>query len=839
MSSKNKGILFLLLVLALAGVSGYVYKTQSPQFGLDVKGGIRLVYQLVDLKPAQRENLADTQDRVVSRLKDRASGVGGVVEPEVYAKGEDQVVVELPDYSNLELARAVMSSTASIKLYHAKNVTTDNMKFREYVAMPDDNSGKPMVNFTRRSEPNKLITPKDPEYKKMIDGWTLILEGEDLQKASLDVQGNNSAEPNFNFGPEGAKKLEKWCRDFFNQEEKIAFVLDGTVLNVAHVVKGEVLSDRAHLTGQFDPAYAKQLVSLLNEGALPATLKEISSESVDPTIGTAAFDQMVKAGMVAFGVIAVLMLGYYLFPGFIAVIALGLYVLFTLSMMKLLHVTFSLAGMAGFILSVGMAVDANILVFERMKEEMREGRTLLTAVELGFRRAFDAILDSNLCTIFTSLCLMFFGSGAVKGFATTLIMGVIISLFTAVTVTRSLLVFSVSSGIANKPSWFALDRQLFGFKEMHVVEKYKRFFMISLWTMIPGVIFIAMGGIKQNVEFLGGTSATYKVNATITVPMILSNLEKNGIKGANAKISTVNNERYVDIRVPSEAIKADDKSAYDTIKAAAVDVQALDKKQLTSVGGTIQKEMVTNSIKAVIASSVIIVLWLAIRFGMSFGGLKAGLKFGVSAILALLHDLVVVIGLAAIVGYLLHWEVGGLFVTAVLTMIGFSVHDTIVIFDRIRENLRRPHKGEDFAHLCNRSISTSFARSLLTSGTVILTLAIMVVIGTPTVDLKFFCVTMLFGIISGTYSSIYNAAPILWLWDRKVVATKGEEHSIVEEATAEMNRQRQLAMQTAGAGGTKIATPTTKTKTVDRGYGNIKRRDSVIDRSKTEIDDED
>lgn len=844
---SSKGYLFLLIVLILAGLSTFAYMKNDYQYGLDIQGGIRLTYKLKDLSTEQRARLPEIMSNLVNNLSDRAASTLGVQESTVQPKGEDELIVELPGFTNPDEARSVMSSTAKIQVYHCKNLVTDRMTFREYREAGQTKIGNgTFETFARRNDPaNKEILPGTADYVNIIKGWDLILEGTDLASATIEVQGTRPI-PHFKFTGKGAENMERFSRQFFNQREKIAFVLDNRVLNVAPVQEGAILRDDAILQGEFDPAYANQLVNLLKAGSLPVSLEETSNQTVDPTIGKFAKTQMVNAGVISFAVIGVFLLGYYLFPGLIALIALLLYCLFSLTVMKLLHVTFSLAAMAGFILSVGMAVDANILVFERAKEEMREGRSLLTAVELGFKRALNAIIDSNLCTILTSLVLMWLGTGPVKGFATTLILGVAISFFTAVSVTRSLLVFFVRSGLVKNPKVFALDRQIFGerFQEdghsepIPVVQKSMRYFMISLLTIIPGAIFLAMGGLKPNVEFQGGFEATYKITGSSTASQIVSNLASAGFPGSNAKIITAGSDKFVSITVPPiGGLKPGDNGAYKTIAAAAKDVEPLAVPNITSIGPTIQQETIRNAALSVCVSSLLIVFYLGIRFGSGVGGFKSGIKFGLSAIGALLHDILVVVGVAAIVGKLLGWEVSALFLTAMLTVIGFSVHDTIVIFDRIRENLHKPQQGESFEHLCNRSITQSFARSIITSMSVILTLIILIAVGTATIDLKFFCVTMLVGIISGTYSSIFNATPILYLWDKANERKKGPEFTLVAEATAEINRLRALAAQTGlGAGGGFVAgTPGAQ---AERGYGQVKRRDSVVDRSKTEIDDD-
>ncbi len=823
---RSKSYLFLLLVLGLGVVSAFLFSKTSPNYGLDVRGGVRLAYQM-ELTPAQRSQIDDLRGRLIRILGHRASGNLGVSEAPVVAKGIDEVVIELPGYSDIDKAKSIIGTSAKIQFYWAKNVTNPISTYRPYTTVEDDKNPKdPTVNFKSTYGSGATIKFGTPEYKKVIDGWELILEGEELKTAQSHIEGDRE-EPEMLFSTTGAQKMLKWSTAHENRREGIAAVLDGKVLSLANVVDNARLSEEAVIQGTFSHEYVKNLCDLLNGGALPVNLKELSSEKVDATIGGESLTKMITAGVIAFGLIAAFLLLYYSFPGVVALIALGLYVLFSLTVLKLTGATFSLAGIAGFILSVGMAVDANILVFERLKEEIKSGKKLQAAIELGFRRALPAIIDSNACTLLTSLVLYNLGTGPVKGFATTLIIGVLISLFTAVTVTRSLLMFFVGSGIGDHESWYAVNRNWFGKKfdpisaePLVVVQKSKKWFGISIFTIVISIPFFFMGGFKLNVEFRGGYETGYKVkSATIDANALSANLEKAGFKGGNVKVGTgQNGEKVAYITVPDDkrlsALKTDvEREELIATSAGLTDATAL---SYSSVGPAIQAETLTNAIEGVIISSLLVVLYLAIRFGTGFGGFGPGMRFGVSAIGALVHDIFVVIGTAAIVGYIFKWEVSALFLTAMLTMIGFSVHDTIVIFDRIRENLRRPKPGEEFGHLINRSITQSFARSINTSSTVIATLLILVVFGTPTPDLKFFVLAMMIGIISGTYSSIYNASPILYLWDKAIGKSKGEDHTLVGMATAEHLRHQVIT--------TRISEPDVQSSETGRTYGQVRRR---------------
>ena len=922
---QSRSYLFLLIVLGLGVISGLGYHFKKPNMGLDIQGGVRLTYKmdLSKLTPEQKTNLSGIQANVVRTMTNRAVGPIGVSEPIIQGKGTDQITVELPGFTDEKAAISTLSTTASIEWYWAKTVTTGAGSPRTYerTERTEEIGGTPAYVFAKRVTGDE-IKPGTAAYKSMIASWgDPILKGDDLAKADATPMGDSYI-PTMLFSSEGARKMEEWTRRNQRGQPQLAAVLDDLVISIAPLKEGTVIRDQAQIDGQFDKTYVLKLKELLNSGSLPVSLELTSSQTVDPTIGTQALDKIIVAGIASFALIALFLIVYYAFPGFVALIALGLYVLFTLTVMKWINATFSLAAIAGFILSVGMAVDANILVFERFKEEMKAGKSLQAAIELGFKRALPAILDSNACTILTSLVLANLGTGPVKGFASTLIIGVAISLFTAVVITRSLLIFLVGSGIGSNPKFYALERSWFGEKfeltadekPFQIVNTSRKWFAISIISIVVFLPFMFIGGLKPNVEFRGG----YEVEvlaAGKSIDQIKDSLEKAKIEGSNVKFAGEGATRVAIITVPPEyskgganattevakqiqeatglkprssvrfdngffvqlragattkeeilaslmaanisgaevEIAGSDSLALATVKvpasvgngdpsqgqavaekiAAATKLEVPDAGGSSYVGPSIQKETVTNAILGVVISAVLIVLWLTFRFGVALGNFHIGLRFGMSAILALIHDVLVVLGVTAVVGYFLNWEVSALFLTSMLTVIGFSVHDTIVIFDRIRENLRRPLANEDFGNLVNRSITQSFARSLNTSMTVIATLIIMLAFGTSTPDLKLFCVTMLAGIVSGTFSSIYNASPILYLWDKAVTKRKGEAHSILGMAKNENARARAAHMMVdqpveAGAAATGAA---------PRSYGQVRRRASAVKSSKVELDD--
>ncbi len=832
-------------MLGLAGISGWLYTVRKEKLGLDIQGGVRFTYKmnLAELKPEERDRLDVNRLRQI--LENRVVGRLGVAEGTVQLKLPDQWIIELPGFTDATEAERVLGTTASIEYYHAKTVATDRAPIRKYeVGQQTRFKESPAYEFKLRATGKKIL-PGTPEYKEMIQSWDNdtstrevdpILKGADLADAKAQQQGAESYIPLMEFTRSGAEKIERWCRKYQNRGEQLATVLDGVVLSIAPLKDNVILTDNAVIEGRFETKYVTDLVALLRAGALPVSLDKIRSERVDPTIGKFALGQIQNAGMIAFAIIAAFLIVYYVFPGIVALTALLLYILFTLTALKLINATFSLAAIAGFILSVGMAVDANILVFERLKEELRGGKTLQAAIDLGFKRALPAIVDSNACTILTSFVLMVLGTGPVKGFATTLIIGVAISLFTAVTVTRLLLNFLVGSGLGANPKWYGLNRQWFGekfeagaaAKPLAIISKRKLFFAISLATIIPGAIAIGMGGIKPNVEFLGGFEAAFAAgNTEITTARIVKNLEAAGISGANVKIGGDPTNKLVYVTVPSKDIQGQSQQASARI-AQAAGFKAEDVREFNEVGPIVQKEMVQNAILGVIFSSVLIVVYLAIRFGFALGGFVVGLRFSFAAIGALLHDVLLVVGLAAVFGFLKGWEISGLFVTAMLTVIGFSTHDTIVIFDRIRENLRRHLPGEDIGHLIDKSVTQSIARSINTASTVIVSLVLLIWIGSATPDLSFFNSIMLWGIIAGTYSSIWNASPILYVYDRWIAKRKGEQATLLGIAAHELARMRVLAQE---------QDRDARARATEEQYGQVRRRRAATPPGQVPLDD--
>ncbi|MHB1191342.1 MAG: protein translocase subunit SecD, partial [Armatimonadota bacterium] len=561
------------------------------------------------------------------------------------------------------------------------------------------------------------------------------------------------------FTKEGRKKFADFTRTHVG--EHLAIILEGKILS-APVINTAILDGKAVISGGFkDDEEAHKLAEFLNAGALPVPLKVIQSQTVEATIGQVAVEQSKLAAMIGLGLVVLFMLGYYLLPGLVADVALGVYALLNFALYKSIPVTLTLPGIAAFILSIGMAVDANILIFERLKEELRAGKSLHAAIDAGFSRAWTSIFDSNMCTLITCAILGWLGTGPVKGFAFVLALGVGISMFTAIVVTRSILHLVVNTGLGHNPIFFGLGRQWVtgrSGRQLNIVGRMGIWFALSGLIILPGIFFFSQGGLKQGIDFTGGNFLQVKFEQPVTSTAPISEaLSKIGLSDSMIQKGTGDSKQFVFIR--TKEIKSDAKNAElkSTITGLGGRIEAEDR-----VGATISKELTANAVKAVILSALLIVLYLTVRFAI--GGIAQGFRFGVCAVAATLHDVIVMIGVFAAMGYLFHWEIDLLFVTALLTVIGFSTHDTIVIFDRVRENLRNKVRGESFDTLVNKSILQSFARSINTSFTVVLTLVALLVLGST--NIRHFIVALLVGVVIGTYSSIFNASQLLVLWHR-------------------------------------------------------------------------
>lgn len=803
----------LLTIAALAIAALVIAFLRPPKYGLDIQGGARVVLEADTSKmPPGRVWNQDTRNAVVHTLENRVNS-SGVSEPIISTKGEKQFVVELPAVRNEREILEQLQNTAQLQffyspdwrtqrnplgryfmehpdvvagaqeLYHITD-RTNNKVFRDLFQINQDlrrifeNGNKAGDKATETPLPPAIadlsasggsktakVTPEDApklaalaeeaqSFNSFLGAARLEMTGSDIlpsARSGFASSGGNGAIIDLPFTTEGARKFGNFTRDHTN--EILMIYLDGRILSAPNIVE-PIMNGRAQISGFGTLKEAKQIADLLNGGALPVPLKIVQQQSVEPTLGRESVQRSMIAGAVGIGAVALFMWLYYATPGLVAVIALALYTLFTYAIFVLIPVTFTLPGIAGFILSAGMAVDANILIFERTKEELRAGKPARQAIEAGFQRAFSAILDSNVCTAITSIFLYYLGTGAVRGFALTLLIGVAISMFTAITVTRTILLLLVNAGKVNTQSAWKTERQFR--PNIDIVKSRPMWYGISIATILIGLVFFGMGGFKRGIDFTGGSELTLRFQQPVTRKAIEKAVAAQGVADPAAQIAGGNT---VFVRLPQQgnngqvtAAKAD-----SIVQGLQSTFPGVTKEGFESIGSSISAELTQKALLSIVLSSTFILLYLAFRFAQ--GGFIDGLKYGVAAIIAMLHDILVVGGVFCILGYALNWKVDSLFVTAALTVIGFSVHDTIVIFDRIRENLKLHGRRLSFGEVINNSINETFARSVFTSMTVVFTLLALLIFGGEVI--RPLNAALLVGILSGTYSSIFNAAPLV------------------------------------------------------------------------------
>jgi SecD/SecF fusion protein len=826
----NKQFIYLGIVVLLAALAGYLFATQPIRRGLDVQGGLRMTLraEIEKLSPEERKLWTPERMRTVIDILSRRIDSLGVIEPTIYQKGDTEIVIELPGFTDEQEARELLQTTARLEFRYLKDVRTDKQPAGRYRILEEQNTDD-VVRFVDLTSPDgKVIEPGMPEYQKIIESSPLIVTGDELERAEV-VRQSFSPEVLLIFNREGQDKFARASSLYL--KEHIAILLDNKIIS-APVIQSANLREPV-IQGNFTLKEAARLRDLLNAGALPVSLSLESINRVEAILGAQAWERIIQAGIVGFIAVAAFMVLYYLLPGVISVIALGLYVLFATAIFKSLGVTFSLPAIAGIILSIGMAIDANILIFERLKEELRLGKTLLAGLDAAFKRAFPAIFDSNLSTILICLILYYFGTGPVQGFATTLGTGVAISFFTAIFCTRAMLYTLVGLGVHPSERLFGLRRQLgqevgeqlgAAKDRFDFVNKRGLYYAISGVAILIGLVFwFGLGGLKPGIDFAGGSELVLQrpvpgatqpkteqppaqseqvqqqppaatqdtqtqqppaqgeqaqqqppaatqgnqqqqppappaalpepINANLA--QVLSLLRQAGFEKVGALFGEGNRQLIVHV---ADADADSQQKIVDALKPLG----ELQVVSFASISPRVREEIVRRAVTAVIVALVAILLYIAIRFSIEGGW--SGFKFGIAATIALAHDVLIMVGGAAILGYLLGWEINALFITALLTLVGFSINDTIVVYDRVRENLRQRARGETFATIVNRSLNQTLARSINTSLTLLIVLVALVVWGAVTQDLRFFYVAMLVGVIAGTYSSIFIASQIMVGW---------------------------------------------------------------------------
>jgi len=534
-----------------------------------------------------------------------------------------------------------------------------------------------------------------------------------------------------------------------NIKRRLAIVLDGQVIS-APVIQDRIANGNAQITGLDDMAEAKQLAVVLRAGALPAPMKIIELRSVGATLGEDNINSGINAMLLGMALVVLFMIIYYMKSGMIAVLALLFNVIIIGAVMSMFNATLTLPGIAGIILTIGMAVDANVIIFERIREELAAGKTARSSIAAGYEKAYSTILDANITTFLTAFILYKIGSGPIKGFGLTLMIGILASLFTALTVTRYVFDVTLKDNSTNKMS-IGKGFKFLNEAKYQIIPNAKPFAMVSAALVIVSLLLLPTKGLNFGIDFTGGHVVTVQFEEGVTTESIRQSLQTEGME--NAIVRTLGEDNRFLISLQSD--ENEQFSASESVqKALQAEGHSFEVINEDIVGPSIGSELRSDAIWAIFWSLFIIILYIWVRFG------KHGLGFGVGAVVALAHDVTITLGIFALLGL----EFDAAVIAALLTIVGYSLNDTIVVFDRIRENTLL--LGRDtFDNRVNLSINQSLSRTAITSITTLLVVLVLVVLGGSSI--QDFSIAMTIGVLVGTYSSIFVASPFITWWTHR------------------------------------------------------------------------
>jgi SecD/SecF fusion protein len=712
----------VLLILSVVVVSLFLCLPLDKKInlGLDLQGGMYLLLRVDTSKLTDRseKTRADAVDRALEIIRNRIDEFG-VKEPIVQGQGLDQIVVQLPGMTDRQRTLDLIKRTAVLEF---KLVSSDTK------AISDALAGK---------VPEDMELKESPEGERLLVNKTSELTGEFLETADVRFDQSSFGQPivAMKLKGEGVKKFADVTTA--NVGRRLAIILDGKVYSAPRINEA-IPSGEAVITGRFTPDEAKDLAIVLRSGALPAPLVIEEERTVGPLLGQDSIRKGIIASLIGCLFVFVFMVYYYGFSGIIANFALLINVLIVLGGMGLFHSTMTLPGIAGILLTIGMAVDANVLINERMRDEFKTGKPIRAVVTNGYNKAFSAIFDSHMTNLISAFFLFQFGTGPIRGFAVTLTIGLLASLFTAIVVTRVIVDYML---FKNKFKTVAF--RSFLKKETHIdfLGKRKICYAFSILLFIVcTVVFVKKGSNSYGVEFTGGQSQEYLFEKPVVIDSLRSALKEVGL--ADVSIQQVKeNSRQVIIRTSQESSDVVQKEFKKRFPDDRFDVLRLEK-----IGPTVGKDLKKKALLALAYSLLGILVYVAFRF--------KNFDFAVGGIVALLHDVVFTAGFIILMGK----QIDLLIVTALLTIAGYSMSDTIVIFDRIREMIRIKYKV-GLTEVINIAVNQTLARTLMSSSVTLLVVVAMYIWGGAILNV--FALALLFGFIIGTYSSIFIASPIV------------------------------------------------------------------------------
>ena len=713
-------VVSILAVIAVAAWSAFPLK-EKISLGLDLQGGMYLLLK-VDTDKLPKEARADAPDRALEVIRNRIDQFG-VKEPSISRQGVNEIVVQLPGVTDRERALELIGRTAHL----------------EFKLVSDDPDGLKAAMAGQVPPAYELLHSEDG--RPLLVSKETALTGAALATAQVQFDSSrfNAPSVGITFNGEGAKAFGKITTE--NIGRRLAIVLDGKVQS-APVIQSAIPDGQAVITGRFSPQEAADLALVLRVGALPAPVYIEEERTVGPLLGSDSIRTGLRSVLIGLGLVFLFMLVYYHLAGIIANIALALNGLLILGGMGLLHSTLTLPGIAGIVLTLGMAVDANVLIHERMREEMKLGRPIRQVIANGYDKAFSAIFDSNFTTLISSFLLFQFGTGPIRGFAVTTTIGLIASMFTAIVVTRVIFEALHRSGRLNRISMASL----IGETHIDFLKPRKFCYTITLLLTIAGLVLFARQGPRAyGVDFTGGQVQQYHFDKPVRIEKVREALRE--IDLGEASIQQFGSSNDVIVRTAEDTLKKVQAKFQTTFANNPFQLARVEQ-----VGPSAGKDLRKRAFMAIFFGIIAISIYVGYRF--------KEWSFGVAGVVALLHDVLIAVGALA----LTHRPMSLTLVAALLTIAGYSINDTIVNYDRIRE-LKRTTRKISFPDLINLAINQTLGRTILTTGVTLLTVVAIFLFGGEV--LNDFAFALMVGFISGAYSTVYIAGPLLLAWEKK------------------------------------------------------------------------
>ncbi len=745
---KSKAILVLIaLVLSLLGIT-YIdffgidaigsYSAKDIKLGLDLAGGVSITYQVVGDEDPDATDMADT----INKLQKRVEGYS--TEAIVYQEGSDRINIEIPGVTD---ANAILQELGKPgQLYFIHETAEDGTKnySLKTVAGVGGSSG--------------YMYTLDRTLDELAEDGSIAVVGTDIKDAQAggykDNMGNTQIVVSLTMTEEGTEKFAKATeRAYNNNKETLGIYYDGTFVSVPSV--GVVITDgKAQISGSPSYEEAEQLASTIRIGGLKLELEELHSKVVGAQLGVEAIETSLKAGFIGFVIVMLFMIAVYYISGVASALGLSLYVALVVLLIRGFDMTLTLSGIAGIILSIGMAVDANVIIFARIREELAEGIGVRAAIKSGFEKANSAIIDGNVTTLIAAGVLWVLGPGTVKGFAQTLALGIVLSMFTAMVITKLAMNALYGLGFKNK-KWYGVAKER---KSIDFLGKRKWFFGLSLGVIVAGFVVLGVNKVTTgdmlnfSLEFKGGTATTVTFNESMTLEDITADIvpKVEKIAGSAVQIQTVQDSNEVIFK--SSSLNVEQR---EELNQMFMDEFKVGEKMITSetISSTISDEMTSDTIIAVLVSIVGMLIYIKFRF--------SDIRFGASSVIALFHDVLVVLAFYAVARV----SVGNTFIACILTIVGYSINATIVIFDRIRETMATMTRKDTLEDRINDSITQTLSRSVFTSLTTFIMVAVLYILGVTSI--REFALPLMVGILCGTYSSICIAGAMWYVFRKK------------------------------------------------------------------------